>query len=210
MRINCLTGTKMTPNVMCKESQPNLIVPVPTQGCLFFYCMCSCSMGHSWLQGNQFTMVWISIIWCVYKIYKCIYKPYKYIKHNRHFRNCFVPFWNTESENTAHVWTEQHRGLQKISLSTHATCLSPLGAMQITGGCEVFVLVINSSHPFCARTILASLPSMSIFIKDYLAHCVLKNTNMMLNTFPENKIQSCLRLCFWIINCRFSFILLTH
>lgn len=81
--------------------------------------------------------------------------------------------------------------------------------MQITGGCEVFVLVINSSHPFCARTILAPLPSMSIFIKDYLAHCVLKNINLMLNTFPENKIQSCLRLCFSIINCRFSFILLT-
>lgn len=103
MRINCLTGTKMTPNVMCKESQPNLIVPVPTQGCLFFYCMCSCSMGHSWLQGNQFTMVWISIIWCVYKIYKCIYKLHKYIKHNRHSRDCFVPFWNTECENSPSI-----------------------------------------------------------------------------------------------------------
>lgn len=69
---------------------------------------------------------------------------------------------------------------------------SPLGAMQITTGCEIFALVINSLHPFCTRTILPTLPSMSVFIKDYLAHCVLKNSNFTLNTFPENKIQSCL------------------
>lgn len=76
----------------------------------------------------------------------------------------------TESENTARVSAEKHRGLQEMSsCQTWYLSLSLLGDMQIIRGCEVFVLVINSWHPCCARTILATLPLMSIFIKYYLA-----------------------------------------
>lgn len=89
------------------------------------------------------------------------------------------------------------RGLQEISLChTCYLSLSPLGAMQITRGCEVFALVINSSHPFCARTTLALSPSISIFTKNYLAHCVFKSINLMLHRCPENKMQTHQRLCF--------------
>lgn len=144
-----------------------------------------CSTGHSRLQGNQVTVAWIYMIWCIYKIYK-------HIKHNRQFRDCFVPFSNTESENTAHISAEKHSYRTSGNILMPDLSFSPLGAMQITTGCEIFALVINSLHPFCTRTILPTLPSMSVFINDYLAHCVLKNTNFTLNIFPENKIQSCL------------------
>lgn len=62
----------------------------------------------------------------------------------RQFRDCFLPFSSTDSENTAHVSAEKHRKLQEISLcQTSYLSLSPLGAMQLTRGCEVFVLVVN-------------------------------------------------------------------
>lgn len=181
------------------------------QRCLLFHYTWSCSMGHSWLQGNQVTVVWISMIWCVYTRY--IYVSTKSINilsttNTSETALCLLKHWVWEYSSCVSTETKL-RGRQKLFLcQTCYLSLSPRGVMQITRGCEVFVLVINSLYPFCARTILATLPLMSIFIKDYLAHCVLKNINLMLHTFPKNKTQSCLTLCFWIINCSFSFILL--
>lgn len=194
----------------CTRSQSNPTAPVPTEVPAFppYVQLLNgplLAAGQSSYSGMN-----IHDLMCLHKIHLCIYKIYKHIKHNKLQRLLCALLKQWVWEYSSCVCTETKlRGRQKIFLCL--TCYlspSPRGAMQITRGCEVFALVINSLYPFCARTILATLPLMSIFIKDYLAHCVLKNINFMLHTFPKNKTQSCLTLCFWIINCSFSFILL--
>lgn len=101
--MKCLSETKPLPNVMHKESQPNPTAPVPAE-------MPAFPPHVQLLNGpvlaagkSNYSGMNIHDLMCLHKIYKCIYKMYKHIKHNKHFRDCFVPFSNTESENTAHV-----------------------------------------------------------------------------------------------------------